>query len=148
MRRINRAVDKEPAIQSLTEGGNPVFKEKWRLLIFAAILGFKRDQKDPLGATDPATSIRSEIFTKDPCFEGILNLMTLLLKGDSKLLTANEENDDQKIKLFEEYANGGLAILQDKLQTSSYSLESVISFLAEEIHENAGADIDLSEVRI
>lgn len=148
MRRINRAVDKGPVIQSLSEGDNPVFKEKWRLLIFAAILGFKRDQKDPLGTTDQGAAIRSELFAKDPCFEGILNLMTLLLKGDSKLLTATDENDDQKIKLFEEYANGGLAILQDKLQTSSYSLESVISFLAQEIHENAAADIDLSEVRI
>ncbi len=37
MRRIQRAVDKEELVKTLTTGDNPPFREIWRLLIFAAM---------------------------------------------------------------------------------------------------------------
>ena len=117
-----------------------------RVVIYTAMLGFKNKRKETLSSPDQGAAIRSELFSKDPCFEGILNLMMLLENNDSNLLAETEENDNQKIELFEEYANGGLAIMQGKLDTSNYSLDSVVSFLAEEIHENSQSADDLSDL--
>jgi dnd system-associated protein 4 len=147
MRRINRAVDKEDVIEALTSGDNPIFSMNWRLLLFAALLGVKHGRREQLQQTDQGKAIRSEQFNADPCFEGVLNLMTLIEKKDEKTLVSNEDNDNQKAAIFEEYANGGLAILEEKLETSSYSLDRMILFIAEELFESSTAADDI-EIKI
>ena len=141
MRRINRAADKESVIEALTSGERPIFSMNWSLLMFAAVLGFKHGRREKLKKSDQGKAIRPEQFKQDTCFEGVLNLMTLLEHEDEKLLVSNEENDDKRVATFEEYANGGLSILSEKLETSSFSLDSMISFIAEELFDgNASAD--------
>jgi len=152
MRRINRAKDKEAAIKALTkdeDSNKPsVFPTMWQLLIFAAMLGYRKDRKEKLDKIDNGKSINVELFMKDPCFEGILNLFSLMDDENERLLTTNEENDERKISLFEEFANGGLAVLKEELETADYRLESVISLIAEELHKGPRVDEDLGSIQI
>jgi dnd system-associated protein 4 len=136
MKRVNQAEDKDSIIEALTSGERPIFSTKWSLFMFAAILGFKHGSRCKLTKTDQGKAIRTEQFANnDMCFNGVLNLMTLLEKEDERLLVSNEENDDLKVTIFEEYVNGGLSLLKEKLETSSFSLDSIIAFVAEEIFE-------------
>jgi dnd system-associated protein 4 len=141
MRRINRAADKDTVIEALTSGEKPIFSPTWRIFLFAAVLGFKHGRREKLNKSDQGKAIRSELFKADPCFDGVVNLMTLLEEQDEKILVSNEENENNKTVIFEEYANGGLSILSEKLETSSFSLDSMISFIAEELFDgDASAD--------
>ena len=152
IRRIERAIDKELTIKALTKDddntGGSIFPTMWQLLIFASMLGFKHNKREPLEKKDSGKSINPELFMKDPCFEGIINLFSLLDNEDEKLLTDSKENNNRKIRLFEEYANGGLAILKDRLETSNYSLESIISLVAEELSKGPRIDDDLDTIQI
>lgn len=152
MRRINRAKDKDFTIKALAkdEEGRKlsVFPTMWQLLIFAAMLGFRRKHREPLEKIDNGKSINFELFLKDPCFEGILNLFMLLEYENERLLMTTPDNDERKILLFEEYANGGLAILKEELETADYRLESVITLIAEEIHKGPRIDGELSSIQI
>ena len=67
--------------------------------------------------------------------------------GEEKILLSNDENENSKVTIFEEYANGGLAILEEKLESSSYSLESVLAFIAEE-KSSAGSKSDDLDITI
>ena len=113
--------------------------------MFAAVLGFKHGRREKLNKSDQGKAIRSELFKADPCFDSVVNLI-LCEDQDEKLLVSNEENENNKTLIFEEYANGGLSILMDKLATSSFSVDSVISFIAEELFDssNDSEDIKLS----
>lgn len=156
MRRINRAKDKEATIRALTkdkdeEKESPkfsIFPTMWQLLIFAAMLGYKKGRKEPLEKIDNGKSINAELFMKDPCFEGMLNLFSLMDEENERLLTTNPENNERKLALFEEYANGGLAILKEELETSNFSLESVITLIADGLHTEQQLDEDLNTIQI
>jgi dnd system-associated protein 4 len=152
MRRINRAEDKEAAISALIKDEDStapaIFPTKWQLLTFAAMLGYRNDRKEPLNTISSGKGIDAETFMKDPCFEGVLNLFSLMEDEDERLLTSDKENDDRKVTLFEEYANGGLAIIKEQLETSNYSLESVITLIAEELHRGPALDEELGTIQI
>jgi dnd system-associated protein 4 len=148
MRRINRAKDKDPVIEALASGDRAIFSSFWSLFIFAAVLGFKNNRREKLSKFDSNLAIRDDLFTKgDLCFNGIINIIALMEVGQEKILLSNDENENSKVTIFEEYANGGLAILEEKLESSSYSLESVLAFIAEE-KSSAGSKSDDLDITI
>ena len=145
MRRINRAADKDAVIEALSSVEKPIFSPTWRVFLLAAVLGFKHGRREKLNKPDQGNAIRADLFKADPCFDGVVNLMTLLEGQDEKLLVSNDENENNKTLIFEEYANGGLSILSEKLEASSFSLDSMISFIAEELFEGnvSAGDIEI-----
>lgn len=146
MRRINQALDKDSIIEALSSGDGAIFPNKWSLFMFAAVLGFKHGCREKLTKADQGKAIRTELFANnDMCFNGVLNLMTLLEMEDERILVSNEQNDDLKVRIFEEYINGGLSILESKLESSSYSLDSIVAFVAEEIFKGK---VEPSEIKI
>ena len=152
IRRVNRAKDKEAAIKALIkdeEKERPyAFQWMWQLMIFSAMLGYRHNRREALGKFESGKGIDAAVLMKDPCFEGILNLFSLMDNENERLLTTNKENNERKISLFEEFANGGLAILKEKLETADYRLESVITLIAEELHKGPRVDEDLGSIRI
>jgi len=150
--RIDRAIDKAVTIKALTKDEDSsqgaVFPTMWQLLIFASMLGYRNSRREPLTKIDNGKSINFELFSKDPCFEGVLNLFSLMEDENERLLTTSEENNKRKVKLFEEYANGGLAILKEELETADYRLESVITLIAEELHKGPRVDESLDSIQI
>jgi dnd system-associated protein 4 len=129
MKRIHRATDKKRIIDTLTSDGTAVFREIWRLLLFSAALGFKNRKREPLANVDSGDAIRQELFGNCPAWPGILYLIGLVETGGTDVLMATEEAEDQRIKAFEEYANGGLAILDEHFKSGNSNLDALLNFI-------------------
>lgn len=113
MRRIKRDTQYERLVQSLTSGDLAVFREIWRLLTFAALLGYRLKSKVPIGESDPGKAIQINYFENNPSFRGLLYLIGIIETDDTKCLQSGEEADELLLSLFEEYANGGLKYLSE-----------------------------------
>jgi dnd system-associated protein 4 len=129
MKRIHRASDKKHIIETLTSDETAAFREIWRLLLFAAALGFRNGRREPLVSVESGDAIRQELFGNCPAWPGILYLIGLVETGGTEVLMATEESEDIRIKGFEEYANGGLAILEEHFKTGNCNLDSLLNFI-------------------
>ncbi len=129
MKRIRRAADKGRIIELLTSDGTTAFREIWRLLLFAALLGFKNNRREQLGNVQSGEAIRQELFGNSPAWPGILYLIGLVESGTTDVLMASEDAEDKRVTSFEEYANGGLAILQEHFKAGNCNLDSLLNFI-------------------
>lgn len=132
MRRIQRDVCHEEFIKSLTTGETPLFREIWRLLLFAAALGIKDGKRRPLNKVDSGKAMPETYFSA-PAWRGFLYLIGIAESGNSECLRGTSEAQDSLITVFEEYANHGLFLLRDRIQSLSYPLDDFILVLQEAI---------------
>lgn len=130
MRRIQRDVCHEEFVKSLTSGEGAIFKEIWRVLLFAAALGIKDGKRRALEKTDSGKAIPDTYFNS-PGWKGFLYLIGVADTGDSACLHGTEEAQDSLVAAFEEYANNGLHIMADRMRASSLPLDELISLLME-----------------
>ena len=110
-RRIHRATDKEEIIAALTGSGAGLFREIWRLLLFAAQVGVKNRRRSPLATIDTGRGIDQSTFGNCPSWPGILYLMAIAETESPEVLGSTAGAEDKRLTAFQEYANGGLAIL-------------------------------------
>ena len=110
-RRLNRPKDKDDLLQLLTEQGP--FQEYRDVLVFAAALGWYQRKRLPLGAKGEA--IRWETATNRKGTEALVNMIAAAESENPEILAA--ELFDERLEIFEEYANGGLEILQTMLKS-------------------------------
>jgi len=129
MRRIQRATDKEEIIKSLTSEQVGVFKEIWRLVLFAAQVGFKNSRREPLKAADPGKGIDQSTFGNCPAWPGILYLMSLVESNKADCLCSTADAESDRITTFQEYANGGLAILGEFFADRLCDLDGILLFI-------------------
>jgi dnd system-associated protein 4 len=137
MKRIHRASDKEEIIKSLMSDQIGVFKEIWRLMLFAAQIGFKNGRRESLKSFDSGKGIDQGTFGNCPAWPGILYLMALVESESTNALAGSSEAEDQRITIFQEYANGGLSILQDFFPDCSPSLDGLLAFIESQNIEGA-----------
>ena len=128
-RRVRRARDKDPLIEKLTKKGDAKFGEIWRLLIFAASLGLARNARQPLGDYDTGKSIDFSYFGGCQSWPGFLYLLNLVEVGDASILNPDQDTIERQILCFEEYANGGLNIIQSELEARDYSLDAIVGLM-------------------
>jgi dnd system-associated protein 4 len=131
MRDIRRPDNLEPIVERLTSGdftetGIPVFPTIMDLLIFAAGVGFNHNRRVPVPSTGRAIPIR--IFENNQK-DGYLHLVALAKKEDPTVLTT--DFDDETVKMFEEFAAGGLEIISDWFSNSPSDSSGVETLLAE-----------------
>ncbi|MBP0021655.1 MAG: DNA phosphorothioation-associated protein 4 [Cyanobacteria bacterium SBLK] len=117
--RIRVARDKSEFVQSLVSGRDRdgMFQTYADLLVFAAMLGIKAEKRVPV-----------EIVSKEPAPVGLdifisrgydraIKLVAIVQTGDPAILSAyNPHSEDERMTIFEEYANGGLEVLQEELR--------------------------------
>lgn len=130
MRRIQRDVCHEEFVKSLTSGDGAIFKEIWRVLLFAAALGIQDGKRKPLEKTDSGKAIPDTYFNT-PGWRGFLYLIGVADTGDSACLHGTEAAQDALVTAFEEYANNGLHLMADRMQTSAIPLDELITLLLE-----------------
>lgn len=130
MRRIRREESHEDLVKLLTSGEKPVFKEIWRLLVFAAALGVQTGVRKPLGKVDQGKAINESYFSV-PGWRGMLYLIGVTEHGDTVALKADEASEDQLATLFEEYSNQGLFMLRDVVQSSVSPLDDIMTIILE-----------------
>ena len=147
-RRIGIARDKTNFVKDLMAGedGKGPFRLQVDILAFAAVLGANRNRKVPLNETikDP---IRQEVFTRQG-YDILFNLLAIYDTNDPKILTDTDEMDDKRATIFEEYANGGLEILQEELKGSVDYLDDVLLMIADQRKKFEGEEeeFDLSKI--
>jgi len=143
MKRIHRAKDKEDIIELLTSDASGVFREIWKLLFFAAALGFKHSRREKLAAVDAGRGIDQSSFGNNPAWPGVLYLLGLAETDATEVLKATEEAEDERISIFEEYANGGLALLKEQFAGKNLSLDALLNFVQAESTPAANQKPDL-----
>lgn len=145
MKRIQRASDKEEIIKSLMSDQVGVFKEIWKLLLFAAQVGVKNNTRTPLKAADPGKGIDQSTFGNCPAWPGVLYLMTLAETQKSESLSGSQDAEDERVAVFQEYANGGLAILQEFFTGRPIDLDGLLAFIETQKEEPTGKlDLELT----
>lgn len=130
LRRIQRDSSKEELVKLLTTGDSAVFKEIWRLLLFAASLGIHAKQRKPLGKVDSGKAMPETYFSA-PAWKGLLYLISLVETNDSECLRSSDEAQDALVTAFEEYANYGLEVIESKMAASVSHLDDLVSLVLE-----------------
>lgn len=142
MKRIQREKTHEAFVKEMTTGDGAIFKEIWRLLLLAASIGWKAGVRKPLGAVDSGKAMPDSYFSI-PAWRGLLYLLGVAESEDSKCLQSREEEQNALITAFEEYANHGLYVLQDRVRSKATALDDIVSLILESNLKN-GAMADLS----
>lgn len=118
--RIRLAKDKGELVKRLVESDedNAPFETYADAVMFAASLGYQRNQAVPLDDTiakEPAP-IAWEIF-RSRGYDRTIRLLAIAKTEDVNVLSlSSPEAIAKQVHILEEYANGGLQILQDELR--------------------------------
>jgi dnd system-associated protein 4 len=146
-RLIRIAKDKADLVVNLVEEQTTPFETYADVMIFAASLGYSRKKSIPL--TDIAKKpepIRPNIFSHRE-YDTAINLLGISHTKNQNILGSDEESNSDKIRIFEEYANGGLEIVQDRLRGSIDYLDTILLLLASERNsvQKDDREFDLSD---
>ena len=63
--------------------------------------------------------------------------MGLVETSSTELLASSEEAEIARIQMFEEYANGGLALLKERSANTDAGFEFVVDFVIEHLSNSA-----------
>jgi dnd system-associated protein 4 len=134
--RIRVAKDKAELVKDLTssDGGTGPFNTFADVIVFAAALGAKHKKRVALGEISKRepSPIRIEYFASMGN-DILIKLLAINETKDIKTLSLNEEEyERQRNHIFEEYANGGLEILQNELRGSVDYAERILLFFSYE----------------
>jgi dnd system-associated protein 4 len=144
MKRVLRASDKEELIEELMSSRIGIFREIWRLLLFSAQVGLKEKRREPLKSVDTGKGIDQATFGNSASWPGILYLMSLAESGDSEVLSSSPQGEEQRVLLFQEYANGGLSVIKEFFKDRTVDLDGVLSFI--ETHQARTAELEAPDL--
>ncbi|WP_414574728.1 DNA phosphorothioation-associated protein 4 [Anabaena sp. CCY 9402-a] len=137
--RIRVAKDKAELVKSLVTSKDTTgpFQTYVEVMVFAAALGAKHKKKVPLEVIAKDLSpLRQEYFNSS--FAILINLLSVTEIKDIQVLDDNDIADEQRIHIFEEYANGGLEIIQNELRGAVDYSERLLLVLSSERFNNEG----------
>ncbi|MEH2249891.1 DNA phosphorothioation-associated protein 4 [Nostoc sp.] len=131
--RIRVAKDKAEFVKSLVASKDTTgpFQTYVEVMVFAAALGVKYKKRIPLDVISKDLSpLRQDYFTSS--FTLLINLLAITETENIKILDDDNVADEQRIHIFEEYANGGLEIIQNELRGAVDYSERLFLFLSYE----------------
>jgi dnd system-associated protein 4 len=126
-RRLNRPKDKDDLLQQLTEKGP--FQEYRDVLVFAAALGWHEGRRQPLGIK--GEPIRWDVATHRRGTEALVNMIAAAATEDPEIVAP--DRFDERLEIFEEYANGGLEILRSLLASDPRAPVDVVLALVQKV---------------
>jgi len=142
--RVQIAEDKAKFVKSLRASEDEIglFQTYGDILTLAAVLGFNRKRRLPLNkASGDPSAVLQEQFRNGM----IISLIAAAEIQESKILSSSEEDDRMRVQIFQEYANGGLEILQNELRGVTDHLSKISLLLDVERHRNESKEeFDLS----
>ena len=112
-RRINHSESRKLILKSFkdSKSAHKVFQDNWEVQLFAAALAFQRNASSKF--TDPVTGsgIDFTSFGGSYRWPGFINAMALVKEGRPDVL--NSDSEENRITVFEEYADAGFDILSE-----------------------------------
>ncbi|MEH1770017.1 DNA phosphorothioation-associated protein 4 [Nostoc sp.] len=149
--RIRVAKDKAELVKDLTssDGGTGPFQTFADVIVFAAALGAKHKRRVALGEIskrEPSPIPQEQFIVRG--YNTVINLIAIAETQDIKVLSLEEGNNNEKRNyIFEEYANGGLEILQSEIRGAvDYSERILLILSSERFQDNPQEeDFDLSK---
>jgi dnd system-associated protein 4 len=154
--RIRVARDKAELVKSLVAApdNNSPFQTYADVMLFAAVLGAKHKQRSVLGEISKKEPgpISSEIFIARG-YDAAIKLIAIAATENINVISPDRVDvEQQRIHIFEEYANGGLEILDRELRGAVDYTERILLMLSvtENSTNNTGtadrsAEFDLSK---
>jgi dnd system-associated protein 4 len=150
--RIRVAKDKAELVKSLiasTDNNSP-FQTYADVILFAAVLGSKQKQRLPLGEISKKEPgpISSEIFIARG-YDPVIKLIAIAATENINVISPDRSDvEQQRIHIFEEYANGGLEIIQQELRGAVDYTERILLMLSTPLEriadpKNITAEFDL-----
>lgn len=136
--RIKIAQDKANLVQSLVlNNDNPqgVFSTYADVMAFAAALGKKHKYRLPLDsiAKEPSP-ISLDVFSSRG-YDVLIKLLAITETKNPQIISAYDATaEEERVTIFEEYANGGLMKLQEQLRGSVDYSERILLMLSH--HKN------------
>ncbi|MGJ3248911.1 MAG: DNA phosphorothioation-associated protein 4 [Elainellaceae cyanobacterium] len=145
--RVQISEDKAEFVKALRgiDGETGPFQTYADVVAFAAILGMSCKIRVPLGKfsrKDPDAVLQDQF--RNPV---IIGLVAVAATQDPKILLDDEDHDLQRVQIFQEFANGGLEILQDKLRGAVDYSEQILLFLKAQRHQHSSGteEFDLTK---
>lgn len=149
--RIKVAKDKAEFVKALisTDGSTGSFQTYVDVIVFAAALGAKYKKRVPLGEIskrEPSPVLQEQFVVRG--YDTVINLIAIVETENIKVLSLSEDQINEKRNhIFEEYANGGLEILRTEFRGAVDYLERILLILSSERtdHEKEDNEFDLSK---
>lgn len=125
-RRVRRPKDKEDLLTVLTQDAR-IFATYREALCFAATLGYSRGRRIPFEQS--SEPIAWQVFSA-PGYEAVVNMMAAVATDDFNIVAPDRFED--RLNIFEEYANGGLAVIQEQMSAGTHSpLQALLDLVIE-----------------
>lgn len=132
--RIRRPQQHERLMKELQdEGGFGTFRD---ILLLAAAVGYRSTRRAPFAeaAGDP---IRYEALTGPAFSEALINMIAAnVVRDDPEIMDG--PRIEERIKIFEEYANGGLEFIQEQVNVRHQTAALVVGDLVSEALSSSG----------
>lgn len=107
--RVRRPKQRTELLNRLTEGDGRAFKHLYEALTFCAAFGYESGKQIPFDGT--GEPIRWEQF--QPGVDALADMLAVASTDNPEILAT--ERLEERIRIFEEYANGGLEALEKEL---------------------------------
>ena len=138
MRRIQRDARHEEFVKSLTSGEGAIFRDIWRVMLFAAAYGVKIGKRLPLDKVETNKAMPESYFST-PGWRGFLFLVGFAESSSSDHLKNDEEQQNKLITAFEEYSNYGLVEISSRVSSPSSALADLVGLMLEASTATDGA---------
>ena len=111
MRRINHSTAGRVILESFADASSEkkIFQQNWEIQLFAAALGFAKKKHETLWDVNTGGGIDFDTFKASGVWPGFINSLSLVEKENPDVLCSDEVLDEERIKLFEQYAEGGFS---------------------------------------
>jgi dnd system-associated protein 4 len=148
--RIRVAKDKAELVKALTsaDGATGPFPTYADVIVFAAALGAKHKKRVPLGEVskrEPSPIGQEHFLIKG--YDFVIRLLAMIDVKEINILSYDETSMNKALRIFEEYANGGLEFLHNELRGAvDYSERILLILISERFNEKSSKNIsfDLS----
>lgn len=122
--RVRRPKSKEPLMQSMRdEGGFATYRD---VLIFAAAVGFSHDRRVPF--EEVGEPIRYEVLADRSWAAQLVDMLGIhAYATDPEIMS--EHRLQERVRVFEEYANGGLEYLGERLSRTQVPMDEFCATL-------------------
>jgi dnd system-associated protein 4 len=130
MRRIQRESNYEETVRYFTGGDSPIFKEIWRLLLFAASLGHQLQAKEEIKKSDSGKAMPESYFANCPAWPGLLYLIGICETESAEILKADEGAEEKLIQTFEQHSTAGLALMAQASKEFDQPLDAMMDLVS------------------